>query len=232
MNTTFDHNLFTQVGLDSGALTMLGAIVHSFGEPGEYRGVVRRGTEPEATFYISVVRDSPVAQANVDLSKLVQSTPGADSGNRFVVNPKGHVVFHVTGGSGGFSVLVRRAEEDAAVPVFDSRELKEGDIFSAIILRPGTYAVRNHLNKATTEVTVSYPRLGKTAYRPPSPVKAESGARAIEPGRISLGPGQGLNLHVKAPSHFKIDLVRPDDGTGHPLQPGTGGWKKSSLPAR
>ena len=49
MNMTFDRNLFTQIGLDSGSLTMLGAVIHSFRKPGEYRGSVR--TEGEGYEY-------------------------------------------------------------------------------------------------------------------------------------------------------------------------------------
>ena len=45
MNLTFDRNLFTQIGLDSASLTMLGTIVHSFPQPGEYRGVVRAANQ-------------------------------------------------------------------------------------------------------------------------------------------------------------------------------------------
>ena len=33
-------SIFTQIGLDSGALTQLGSVVHPVPEPGEYRGVV------------------------------------------------------------------------------------------------------------------------------------------------------------------------------------------------
>ena len=54
MNMTFDRNLFTQIGLDSGSLTMLGSVIHQFAEAGEYRGTVRREAAGEAVFYISV----------------------------------------------------------------------------------------------------------------------------------------------------------------------------------
>src|SRR4029077_13082141 len=97
MTMNLDRNFFTQLGLDSGALTMLGAIIRSLGEPGEYRGVVRRAAEPEAAFYVSADKNSPVAQMNIDLATVAQ--PSNESAkccapaekNRFVVNPKGYV---------------------------------------------------------------------------------------------------------------------------------------------
>src|SRR6266516_6753645 len=143
-----DPNYFTQIGLDSGALTMLGTIVHSLREPGEYRSTVRRGKLPEASFYISSYQHSSVAHVNIDLATL-----GADSSqsgcckeeekNRFVVNPKGFALFRVSRGTGGYNVHIRKAQEDPKTKIFDSSQLEEGDIFSAIIVRPGKYYLRN-----------------------------------------------------------------------------------------
>ena len=59
MNLTFDRNLFVQIGLDSGSLTMLGTIVHSFSKPGLYRGVVHEGEKVKATFTITPITAVP-----------------------------------------------------------------------------------------------------------------------------------------------------------------------------
>ena len=158
MKMTFDKNLFTQVGLDSGSLTMLGGVTHRFLEPGQYRGVVYQGKEILGGFYISVDKDSAAAQANIDLAAFEGSsaTPATSSGNsgcgcqpggthapaKFELNPKGYAVFHVSAGPGGYAVRVGKAVEDPKEQnQFDSRELKGDDIFSAFILRPGTYSV-------------------------------------------------------------------------------------------
>ncbi|MDQ1753018.1 MAG: hypothetical protein QOE71_4074 [Pseudonocardiales bacterium] len=224
MTAMFDRHLFTQIGLDSGALTMLGSIVHSFGEPGEYRATVRSGQLPEATFYISVDRACAVAHVNIDLAGLVNPDPDTSgckpTGDRhFVVHPKGYAVFHVSGGPGGYSVNVRRAEEDPELKAYDSRRLEPGDIFSAILFRPGRYSVRNLLSEGESQgeshgeasVTVAYPVPGDTAYRPPPAAVADCGER-IEPAHIDLLPMQGLNLHLRVPGRIRIDLVEADDG--------------------
>jgi hypothetical protein len=236
MPTNFDRHFFSQIGLDSGALTMLGAVVHGFGEPGAYRGIARRGAEPEATFYITVDKASPVAQVNIDLAALVEpQKPGTcGCGTRegpFVVNPRGYAVFRVSGGAGGFSVHVQRAVDEANPKIFDSRELQDGDIFSAIIIRPGTYSVENLLTKAKAELKVAYPKLGTTAYRPPGPLTAECARHSIDPAKLDLQPGQGVNFHAKAPSRIKIELVKADDGPGR-HEPARSGWKKPTLPRR
>jgi hypothetical protein len=231
-----DRNYFEQIGLDSGALTLLGVIVHSMRDPGEYRGTVRRGKLPEASFYISADSNSPVAQVTIDLASLI---PGVDdendecckeeNKNRFVVNPKGYVLFRVSRGSGGYNVNIRKAAEDQKTPVYNSSQLEEGDIFSGIIVRPGRYSLTNPASRTRGEIVVSYPVIGKTAYRPPAPVNVECTGEGFKPERIELQPGQGLHCQVRVPSRLKIDLVEPDDGPGRERERFKRGFRKRSL---
>jgi len=217
MSTTFDPYLFSQVGLDSGALTMLGAIVHSFGEAGEYRGTVRRDQDAMATFYVTVDKACAVADAKIDLAKLASPANEdggccrAENGPRFVVHPKGYAVFHVSGGPGGYAVNVRRADENPELKAYDSRVLQSGDIFAGVLMRPGRYTIRNELSDADAEVTVAYPVVGKVAYKPPPPQDVKCG-ETIAPRRIELQPVQGLNFRVDAPARIRIELLEPDDG--------------------
>lgn len=240
MRTTFDPNLFTQIGLDSGSLTMLASVVHTFPEAGEYRGAVHLGEKVESVFYIKADKSSPVAQVNIDLVSLT-TPPAQGTGcccpeskevqNQFVVNPKGYAVFHVSAGAGGYYVHMRKADEDQNQKIFDSRKLEEGDIYSAVILRPGRYSVTNALGKtAAGELTIPYPSVGKTGYRPPAPVRVEVGEKGLEPRKIEAHPGQGILFHFKQPSRIKIELVKPDDGPGHPSEPSRAGWRKASIP--
>jgi len=247
MKMTFDKNLFTQVGLDSGSLTMLGGVTHRFLEPGQYRGVVYQGKEILGGFYISVDKDSAAAQANIDLAAFEGSsaTPATSSGNsgcgcqpggthapaKFELNPKGYAVFHVSAGPGGYAVRVGKAVEDPKEQnQFDSRELKGDDIFSAFILRPGTYSVMNVLGKGKGEVTVSYPKIGKTPYRPPSPVEVEFSDRGCEPGKVELQPGQAVLFRCKVPSRIKLELLKADDGPNPGAQRSRHGWMRGPLP--
>jgi hypothetical protein len=234
MATTLDRNFFTQVGLDSGALTMLGVIVHTFGEPGEYRGLVLSDDNNEATFYVSVDRECAVAGVNIDLASLAGTAPTSATGSeatgpragcgcgqasvesgaagpRYVVHPKGYAVFHVSGGPGGYAVNVRKAVEDPEVRPYDSRTLVPGDIFSAILVRPGHYSIRNALNDARAQVMVSYPGVGRVAYRPPAPEDVEVGT-TITPARINLKPMQALNFNVSSDARLVIELEEADDG--------------------
>jgi hypothetical protein len=251
MKMTFDQNLFTQVGLDSGSLTMLGGVTHRFLEAGQYRGVVYRGGESIGKFYINVDQNSPVAQANIDLAAFDTSLPvpatssgssaatncgcqgdGTKAETTFEVNPKGYAVFHVSTGAGGYAVRASKAAEDPKKQnQFDSRELKCEDIFSAVILRPGTYSASNGLNaKAKGKITVGYPKIGKTAYRPPSPTKIVCSEGGFEPANVELQPGQAVLFQADAPSRIKLELVKADDGPAGRPEHTRGGWKKAALP--
>lgn len=244
MRTTFDQNLFTQIGLDSGSLTLLASVVHSFPEPGAYRGAVHLGEKVESVFYINADNNSPVAQVNIDLGSLTagpatSSAAGCccedtakNAANEFVVNPKGYAVFHVTSGAGGYYVHLRKADQDPNQKIFDSRKLEEGDIYSAVILRPGRYSITNTLGKGTSgELTVHYPSVGKTAYRPPAPLHVDVSEKGFQPHKIEVHPGQGILFHPRQPSRIKIELVKPDDGPKAAGPHARGGWRKSSLPA-
>ena len=231
-----DRNLFTQIGLDSGSLTMLGAVVHTFREPGEYRGTVRKENAGKGVFYICVDKDSAVAQVDIDLAALAGSAGVAGGGcgcgggtdtkdctcggeRRYTVNPRGYVVFRVSGGAGGYNVHVRKAAEADDTPIFDSRKLGNGAIFSGTLLRPGTYAVTNALGQGRAEVAVAYPVRGKTAYRPPEPVHVRVTEKGFEPGVLALKPAQGMIFECAAPSRIRIELVKPDDGPSRKRKP-------------
>ncbi len=248
MKLTFDQNLFTQIGLDSGSLTMLGGVTHRFLEPGQYRGVVYRNGENLADFYVNVDKNSPVAQANIDLAAFeptqaaaATSTTGstcncqgesAKAGTKFEVNPKGYAVFHVSAGAGGYAVRVSKAAEDPKQQnPFDSRELKGDDIFSAVILRPGTYSATNTLGgKEKGKIIVGYPKIGKTAYRPSSPVKVACSERGFEPGKLELQPGQAILFHAAVPTRITLELTKADDGPADRAAHVRSGWKKAALP--
>ena len=247
MKATIDPNLYTQIGLDSGSLTILGSIVHSPGDPGEYRVALHHGESVEGVGFITVDKSSPVAQATVDLATLgtppeqtggAATTGGKDcccggggeqgsaGGQHFTVNSRGYVLFRVSSGAGGYYVHVRRIDADPKDKGYDSRALGEGDLFSAIVLRPGTYSVYNTLTKAKGTLIVAYPKIGDKA---PNPVRVVCGPRSLEPAKLQVQPGQGIIFEAKAPSRIEIKLEKPDDGPNGPQKPTRPGLHKLAL---
>lgn len=227
MSVTFDRNLFTQIGLDSASLTMLGSVVHCFSQPGDYRAVVHEGSKVVAAFTIRSDTASSNAQATIDLP-LLASVPDpshpegcpccADGSTKrvgpreFVVNPRGFVLFHVSRGAGGYYVHARRADAEQEDKGYDSRTLAPGDVFTAIVLRPGTYTMTNSLTGGKGELVVTYPKPGEKRYRPGAPVRVICHENGLEPDRVQIGPGQGVIFESRVPGRIQIKLEKPDDG--------------------
>jgi hypothetical protein len=251
MPFTIDPNLYNQIGLDSGSLTMLGSIVHSLGHPGQYRVALHHGETVEGVCFITADKDSPAAQVTVDLASFAPLAgaaplPGAavpkaksgcgcggggqsSEGNHFTVNPRGYVLFRVSGGSGGYYVHVRRIDADQKDKGYDSRTLGEGDLFTAIVLRPGTYSVSNTLTKATGQIVVPYPKIGERPYVPPPPVRVYCGPKSLDPARLEAQPGQAVIFEAKAASRIVVKLEKPDDGPGGARKPARPGLRRMQL---
>jgi hypothetical protein len=233
MDVTFDRHLFTQIGLDSGSLTMLGTLVHGFTEPGEYRCALHAGPDVKAVFIVHADPESSNAHATVDLAALAGGAPPTDAGEcgcegspekaaaipRFVVNPRGHVVFRVGSGGGQFYVHARRTASPAEDKGYDTRAMADGDTFAAILLRPGTYAMTNTLAKAKGEIVVDYPPLKERHYRPGEPVRVTCDARGFSPASLRVGPGQGVIVESSTPSRIAITLSKADDGPADRVRP-------------
>jgi len=214
-----NRELFSQVNTDSGSLSMMSSIVHRFSEPGEYEGIVMKGTGGLITrrFTISVTGEAPVAQvaSRAQIPPVQQGQIRIDlkhtMPDHFVLNAGGYAVFYVSAGIGGYFVQVSKHGKDGSqIGVFDSRELKDVDKLSVTVIRPGTYSVTNTQTNAKAELVVNYPEPGKT-QRNAAPVRVECTSNQIVPDRIRIDPGQGLVFTFKTPSRIKIDLVKPED---------------------
>lgn len=206
--------IFTQIGLDSGALTLLGAVAHPVHEPGPYRGVVLRDGEEVADFGF-VVAEEGRAQLDVDVAKAAGAgrtgcgcctDPDADPHLR----AGGMLLVHVGSGRGAYAVVVSAGEGDARRVVFDSRQLDKGDLFTATVLRPGRYAVTNTVNRARAELEVRYPERRREPLRAAEPVQVRAGDR-FDPERLAVQPTQGQIYAVETSARVVIELVEPYD---------------------
>jgi hypothetical protein len=206
--------LFTQVNYDSGALTQLGSVVHGFAEAGDYGGLVLMGDQTVGTFTLQVNENTTAQQTNIDLAAVGGEKTQTGCCNApspvYSVHPSGYAVFHVSSGAGGYSVTLTKAGKPHA---FDSRLLQAGDIFSAVMLRPGTYKARTHDAAASLNISVSYPAGDrKIAYKPSAPARVVYAGGRFTPSEVTLKPAQGLVFEMKQEARVRIDLVKPDDG--------------------
>lgn len=202
--------LFTQIGLDSGALGALGSVVHRFDEEGSYLATVIVDGREEAEFGLHVVEDGPQGR-QVDLATAGKASDPCDpcGDDDVTVGVGGWLSFYVGSGGHRYAVLVRRSGKRGAE--FDSRRLQHGDLFAATVLRPGTYRVTNEYGKGSSELVVRYVRPGKGRYQPARPVKIKVG-ESLAKDSLKVGPAQGLIFEAQCEARIVVELVEPDDG--------------------
>ena len=222
VKTMINRFMFSQVNFDSGSLCVLASVVHKFPEAGKYHGAILRGADVVGRFSIVVgeqptpTATSPAEQQSVriDLRQLdlpVSKHLESQTCNCFVLKPGGYAVFYVSTGAGGYAVEIRKTgKECGGAKVFDSRELKEEDMFTATVIRPGTYSIANVSTKAKGELVVAYQEIGKIP-RQPEAVAIECTENALTPNKIRINPTQTLVFRFKTPSRIKIELIKPED---------------------
>jgi hypothetical protein len=103
--------------------------------------------------------------------------------------------------------------------VFNSRQLEEGDVFAATVLRPGRYNVMNSLTNASASLDVAYPgRPGPGGDKPQQPVQVTVGA-GFSPAEIVVQAAQGQVYTTNTPSRILIELVEPYDRSSRDDRP-------------
>jgi len=223
MKAYINHHLFTEQPLDSGALTMACSIVHNFPEPGAYTGSVLIGNQVDSIFHLAVDETYPAMQVVIDLAETGRAKSGEcacgtgrEKGQHFEINPKGFVVFYVSGGAGGYAVKVSgKLKSSERLAQFDSRELMAGDMFTVSLLRPGTHTLTNSTG-AKGKIVVAYPgsKKGKELFNRAKPIEVRCTDKEFIPKEIEAQAAQGqvYRIETKASSRIKIELAKGDDG--------------------
>lgn len=225
MPVNINKHLFTETGTDCNALNVLGTLVHRFPDVGDYLVSVTRNGSPVGERLIVVSEENHSRQASVDLSTI---DSGINSNSRDCsceaeevqcIRPDGYGVFHVSSGPGGYSTVINPlAERD--VQEFDSEELTEYDRFAVVLMRPGTYVMRNLLTDDTGTVDVAYPN--PDTERPDDPVTVTCSENGFDPAAVDLVPAQGLVFDIETSSHVQVELKEPHERATEEPNPSSG----------
>ena len=204
MNIKINRFLFSQTNIDSGSLTPHSTIVCKFTDPGEYQGIIMKGSGIVSRFKLNVLEErasnrlsslsttnskevSQISdenkqvndtsnQINIDLSNIMSI---------YTLKKGDYAVFYVSTGAGGYSIEIYRFERGSQIKTFDSKELNDGVIFSAMVIRPGIYLITNTVNNAKADLVVNYPELGKMK-KILIPINIEINAKEIIPNKINI----------------------------------------------
>jgi hypothetical protein len=229
MNIKINRFLFSQTTIDSGSLTPHSTLVCKFTDPGEYQGIIMKGSGIVSRFKLNVLDERPSSRLSslstinsketsqlTDVNKQVSDTSNQiniDLSNImsiYTLKKGDYAVFYVSTGAGGYSIEIYRFEKGSQIKTFDSKELKDGVIFSAMVIRPGTYLIKNTINDAKAELVINYPELGKMK-KILIPINIESNTKEIVPNKINIDPSQGLIFRINTLSRIRIELTKPED---------------------
>jgi hypothetical protein len=203
---------------DSGAFQMLETYGHRFTRAGRFRIDIRRDDVVVARHSLEVVDDRSAApQVGIDVGRS-EGPPKddcrcADLGSTERLAAGGAAFWWTSANERKMSVAGVRIEPGGEREAFDSRELQEGDFFSRVFLRPGTYRLVNQLSRAEGRITVTNPRRAGGPDR--NPGVAQSAVRVLcregefDPAEIELERGQGVVWFVVEPAPYRI-VVEPE----------------------
>lgn len=207
-----NRRLLTTSTFDSGALGVLVHVIHRFPAAGTYQAVVLRDDQRVGTTCFRVTDGTAGTQLNVDLAAV--ATPAGERcacrehpESAPAVSPAGYVLFHAPGGAGGYAVVVGEAREGGRA-VFDSRALKDGDLFALALIEPTTYAVTSPGGTGRAEIQVA-PISPGTDLRTVAPVYVDATRAGFKPAKIEAHAGQGLVFRMKGAPRVVIEKRAP-----------------------
>lgn len=208
MKVKINRNMLTQTRWDSGLLTPLASVLHTFKEPGRYQCTVLRETESVALFELLADAESAETQVDIDLDEIYQRryTPSG-RGDPFVVNPGQPTQFYVPRGRGGYAVVVYKSGPRQEAVEFDSRELRDGDVFILTLIRSGTYSLTSE-RTAKGEIHVQK-RKGRSVPTEPAMVTCEH--TGFTPDNIKTEFSQPLFFVIKTPARIRVQLEKQPD---------------------
>jgi len=215
-NVWLNTHALQRTALDSARLGVLGTIVHPLPDKGRFEVTVLAGDSRIASVPLRIDPDDATTQVDIDLAAL---DPGrrigsrAASGGEAVVGPKGYLVVTVSEGAGEYRVVLTAPGSRDRKPAFDSRALQPGDLFVAMLLRPGSYELSGDGVRATGTLRVAYPGSGKERLADLEAARVRVTEKGFEPQATRVHAGQGTVFEVAARDvSVRVTLQEPDDG--------------------
>jgi hypothetical protein len=202
-----NRRILTTSTFDSGALGVLANVIHQFPE-GRYYVVVRREGQNVGSTHFLIDNSSTNMQLTIDLASVAAPARPTPAPEIPTVSPKGYVLFYVSGGAGGYSVVAQ--EESGATPVFDSTTLSGDDLFAVSLLEPATYSMANQVGNITGEIQVT-PIPEGTDLRTLPTQYVDVNSASFDPAMVSIHSAQGLVFRIKGPARVVINKQKAEE---------------------
>jgi|tagenome__1003787_1003787.scaffolds.fasta_scaffold20848882_2 hypothetical protein len=224
MSPILDQRFLHQTQFDSAAPAGTAVVVHKFESEGEFQLLLHHGRKPLRQARLNVQpdlayegdtaqaqapgrRDAPAAVA-LDIATLLR--PGVQPVESTDLPGPGYLSLTSSQPIPEHHLVVR--ERDGGDVVLDTRRLGPQSLFAVTLVRPGRYRLANTISGAEAAVVVTYPKVGKTPYRPPEPLEIDCGAKGFGASTFTISPAQGIIFRLSTESRIQLELVEPDDG--------------------
>lgn len=202
--------MLTQTQFDSGALAGLASIAHPMRDVGYWRlAAAGRRVAPRRQFDV-IVREGGQARYAIELADADRGRL-AGLGEGFLA-PGGMINLAARGARTGCHALLYGDRPDE--PLWDSRELRQGDGYACMPMRPGSWRIENLLDGAVGRLRVAYPdprTIAAGQRLATAPVRVTVGM-AILPDDLRIDPGQLLVFAIDVRCRLAVTLEQPDDG--------------------
>ena len=225
MPAILDQRFLHQTQFDSAAPAGTAVVVHRFESEGEFQLLVHRGRTPLRQMRLNVQpapvgdgltpqpqspdqRDAPPAAVALDIATLLR--PGVQPLESTDLPGPGYLSLTSSQPIPEHHLVVKAA--DSGGVVLDTRRLGPQSLFAVTLVRPGRYRLANTITGAEAAVVVTYPKVGKTPYRPPEPLEIDCGAKGFGASKFTISPAQGIIFRLSTESRIQLELVEPDDG--------------------
>jgi hypothetical protein len=210
--------LFAKRPLESGALSVLGAIFHRFEAAGVYEVMIRvdRGASQRVQVNVG---SGATSQINLDVTALGgDSDCGCEDNEARSLNVGGVMGFYTSKGGSPFTVTVDQLTDRERKVVLDSAQgIPAGDLFSVTLIRPGNYRVTNGLNKSVMALSVNLPKGEK--YIVSQTKSVDVVAEGFKSRGETLFPGQTLVFQCHVPAQLRVELVDEPQPSAPPAPP-------------
>jgi len=206
---------FKTVVSHSDALSVLCSIAHPCQKTGSFQGRVLQGRRVVAKFLLNVDDNATSTQANIDLASLVEGGQVSTRSKKmkaFSLKTGGYALFYVSAGKGRYVVELRKSNAASSKPVFSSRVLNKGDIFSAQLIRPGRYNVTNTKNDKKAVYDVVVPDGGQKAMLAATPLMVTCSDKGFDPREGEVTASVGVAFVIETPSAVHIDMYKNEKG--------------------
>jgi hypothetical protein len=220
MPAFINTSIISATSFSSTELGVLATIAHAMDAEGKFSLRVIQGDIVIGQTRLTISAGAATDNVTLDLATLRASSRKALR-SEYELRKGGYVVFFVSQGEGRYRVVISdetvgRAYQKAAARgdvVFDSAQLRGGDVYVVTLVRPGLYDMEMVSTEggARGELTVSYPVVGREPYVASEPLTIECEKSALRPAAASIGPGQGAIFRLAVPASITVRLRSPDD---------------------